>query len=353
MIALLAAWMLMSQPLRVACVGDSITFGIGVKIPSQDSYPARLAKMLGDPYRVGNFGESGSTMLMGTHLPYMGTPEYNEAKSFLPQIVVIKLGTNDANRPIWDAKRDEFVPTYRRMVEEFGKLSSHPKIYLCLPIPITYATNHPQRINLEEEVEPLVRQVAREEKLPIIDLYSLLDKRRDLIPDGLHPNEEGAQLVANEVFAAIATGTTDKSKWKIAGVDSEEADEGSASHAIDGNPQTYWHTAYSHGAKPYPHELTIDLGEVIQIAGVRLTPRRDGGVNGRIKGYEILTSLDGKLWKSQSKGELDSRFEFSSITLAKPVQARYLKLEALSEINGGPWASLGELDVIISHGGAP
>ena len=84
------------EPVRVACVGDSITFGHGIKDRLHDAYPGVLSTMLGERYDVRNFGVSGTTTMMGTDMPYMNEQAYKEALEFNPQIVTIKLGTNDS-----------------------------------------------------------------------------------------------------------------------------------------------------------------------------------------------------------------------------------------------------------------
>ena len=83
--------------IKVACVGNSITYGFGVKDREHDSYPAQLQRMLGDSYQVGNFGRSGATLLTKGHRPYVIQPEYQQAKDFNADIVLIHLGINDTD----------------------------------------------------------------------------------------------------------------------------------------------------------------------------------------------------------------------------------------------------------------
>ena len=114
---------------RVACIGNSITFGAGIRNRSRDSYPSVLARMLGDNYWVKNFGVSARTMLNKGDHPYMNEPAYKNALAFNPNIVVIKLGTNDSKSFNWKYKAD-FMKDAQNMITAFKGLPSQPKIYL-------------------------------------------------------------------------------------------------------------------------------------------------------------------------------------------------------------------------------
>jgi len=99
----------LSAKIKIACVGDSITFGSRVKDREINSYPAQLSALLGDDYEVKNFGKSGATMLDNGNKPYIKTPEFEASLKFNPDIVIIKLGTNDSKGSNWKHK-DNFAP---------------------------------------------------------------------------------------------------------------------------------------------------------------------------------------------------------------------------------------------------
>ena len=120
---------------RVACLGDSITYGAGVEKREQNNYPKVLGKLLGDKYEVGNFGVSGATLLRKGDKPYHKEPAYAAAQKFDPQIVVIKLGTNDTKPQNWKHEAD-FVADAKTMVAEISNWKSKPKVYLCVPVPV-------------------------------------------------------------------------------------------------------------------------------------------------------------------------------------------------------------------------
>src|SRR4051794_12474851 len=144
------------RKLRVACVGDSITFGSGIADRAHNSYPAQLARLLGDRYDVRNFGVSGATLLKNGDKPYWKEKAFQEAKDFQPDLVVIKLGTNDSKPQNWKHK-DEFVADARDLVREFSGLPSHPRVFVCRPVPA-----YPGNWGIRDEV-------IRNEVIPLLD----------------------------------------------------------------------------------------------------------------------------------------------------------------------------------------
>jgi len=190
------------ETIRIACVGDSITFGAGVKDRPWNNYPRQLGLMLGSKWNVRNFGVSGATLLKRGDKPYWDEKAFQEALAFNPHAVIIKLGTNDTKPQNWQHK-DEFLADYQDMIAQFRALPAHPKIWVCLPVPA-----YPERWGISDErisqgVIPLTRQVAEDTGVSVIDLYQPLSDRPDLFPDQIHPNAEGAKLIAKEIYRAL------------------------------------------------------------------------------------------------------------------------------------------------------
>ena len=188
---------------RVACIGNSITFGAGIKNRSRDSYPSVLARMLGDSCWVKNFGVSARTMLNKGDHPYMNEPAYKNALAFNPNIVVIKLGTNDSKSFNWKYKAD-FMKDAQTMINAFKGLPSQPKIYLCYPSK-DYLTG--DGINddiISKEIIPMIKKLAKKNDLSVIDLHTAMDGMPELFPDRIHPNEKGAQVMAKAVYQSIS-----------------------------------------------------------------------------------------------------------------------------------------------------
>lgn len=186
---------------RIACVGDSITYGAGVENRETNCYPAKLNLMLGNRFLVQNFGRSGATVSTSGDLPYWTTEEYRQATDSDPDVVIIQLGTNDTKPQNWKGK-DEFKRDYRAFCDHFRTLKSKPKIWACLPVPVygdQWGINAPK---LEEALE-CIQEVTDREKIPVIDLNDALSGHPDFFPDKIHPNAAGAELMAKTVFQAI------------------------------------------------------------------------------------------------------------------------------------------------------
>lgn len=191
---------------KVACIGNSITQGVGVKNQFQDSYPGILSQWLGKDYDVRNFGFSGRTMLMNGDRPYMKEQMYQDALAFNPDIVTIKLGTNDTKTMNWPAHGKEFEVDMRTMVKAFQALPSHPKIYLCYPVPPTKVQWTINDSTIVQEIIPAINRIAADLKLEVIDLHTPLLPYPQCFPDCVHPNEEGAQRIATVIYRKL-TGT--------------------------------------------------------------------------------------------------------------------------------------------------
>lgn len=194
-----------AKPIRVACVGDSITFGAGVEQREKNNYPKVLGELLGEKYESRNFGRSGATLLKQGDLPYWKTKEFEGATAYQPDIVVIKLGTNDSKPQNWDKHKGEFGADARALVAHFQALPSKPKVFVCLPVPVyetKWGINEPV---VKGEVIPILNEVAKEMKLPTIDLYTALTGKPLMFPDKIHPNAAGAKIIAETVAKALAS----------------------------------------------------------------------------------------------------------------------------------------------------
>jgi photosystem II stability/assembly factor-like uncharacterized protein/PKD repeat protein len=137
-----------------------------------------------------------------------------------------------------------------------------------------------------------------------------------------------------------------KDDWSLVYVDSEEInDPGLATMSFDGDPSTIWHTRWSTGDDPYPHEIQIDLGERYRISDFTYLPRQEGE-NGRIKNYELYVSLDTLDWGLPVKTSQFVNTAAPQTVVPDTVKTgRYFRLVALSEVNGNPWASAAEFSL--------
>ncbi len=194
---------------RVACIGNSITDGFGIPMPDVNGYPAQLQNQLGSDYYVRNFGVSARTLLTNGDRPYTKENAWKEALSFNPDIVVIKLGTNDSKPQNWDSHGKEFASDLQQMVNQLKALPSKPRIILCTPIKAATNTKDvkPQTIldsTIVAGVIPAIRKVAKKNKLEVLDLHPVIDPSTDEMQrDGIHPTAKGATHIAKTVAAFI------------------------------------------------------------------------------------------------------------------------------------------------------
>ena len=192
-------------PVRVACIGNSITYGAQVEDRERNCYPAVLGRMLGPGYDVRNFGRSGATLLNKGHNPYTKTAEYAAAIDFRPDIAVIHLGINDTDPRNWPNYRDEFIPDYTALIERFREANPAVKVYICrmTPIPHRHRRFKAGTRDWHHQIQKAIEQVAASQHTGLIDLESVLKDRPELLPDALHPNVEGAKRMAERIYSAL------------------------------------------------------------------------------------------------------------------------------------------------------
>ncbi len=207
-----------AKTIRVACVGDSLTQSSG--------YPYELWKLLGASapytignysmipsgnstanngtrYAIGNFGAGSTTVLRNTETPYMNTSAFLDALLFHPDVVIIMLGTNDA-QPNLEQFNASFVGDYLHLVASFQALEHKPKIWIVLPPPIfSNQSGKLDSVYFSSTIISDTRQVAQEADLATIDIFSILRGYPNYFPDGEHPNSTGAELIAKTVYQAI------------------------------------------------------------------------------------------------------------------------------------------------------
>ena len=185
---------------RVACIGNSITDGFGIDMATQQGYPARLQRLLGNGYHVKNFGVSGRTMLNKGDLPYQNELAWRDALAFRPDIVIIKLGTNDSKPENWQYNKG-FTDDLQLMVDALKANKNNPRIILCTPIPAFKPTWNINDSVIVNGITPIIYKVAKKNKLQVIDLHTLYANDGDkMIDDGIHPDAKGARRMA-EIIA--------------------------------------------------------------------------------------------------------------------------------------------------------
>lgn len=193
--------------IKVACIGNSITYGHGLL--RDETYPYTLQQLLGEGWEVQNFGVSGRTLLSKGNQPYVEESAYAGAKAFAPDVAIIMLGTNDAKPVNWKYK-DEFESDYAAMIAELRALPSKPMIFVCLPVP-AYGVNFSIDDSVvNNHVVPMVRNIAKTNKAILVDMHTPLSDHPEWFPDKIHPNKEGAAEMAK-----VLSGVLKKNRKKI------------------------------------------------------------------------------------------------------------------------------------------
>ena len=190
---------------RVACVGNSITYGTGIANREQDAYPAQLQRMLGKDYVVGNFGKPGATLLRHGHRPYFQQTEFRDAMQFKGDIAVIHLGINDTDPRNWCNFRDEFVGDYVALMDSLRQ--ANPKVRIILSRLTPIRDDHPRFDSGTElwrrEISETIDRIAASQGVELIDFYQPLIAHPDWLSDGIHPDPRGAKALAETVYKGI------------------------------------------------------------------------------------------------------------------------------------------------------
>lgn len=196
--------------IRVACVGDSITYGHGIYNWPEKNYPRLLGELLGDKYHVQNFGVCGSCVQNDSDQPYRKTERYQQSLAYGADIVIFMMGTNDSKPENWHG-----VPAFERAIGEL--LDSYlngekkPAVYLCIPATAFFAEGCSEPIT-RFDVQPavvdsicrVVEQTARERNYPAIDIHTLTGLNPQWFSaDSVHPDNDGAAAIAQEIYSVL------------------------------------------------------------------------------------------------------------------------------------------------------
>ena len=193
------------EPVKVSCVGNSITYGMKLENREQAAYPFQLQRMLGEGYVVGNFGKSGATLLRHGHRPYFDQEEFRQALAFAGDIVVIHLGINDTDPRNWPHYSEEFVEDYLALMDSLRARNPKARFIVAKMTPIGHT--HPRFLSgtkqYHGEIQAAIEEVVRRSGAQYIDFYEPLYHYPRMLPDAVHPTAEGATFLAREVYSAI------------------------------------------------------------------------------------------------------------------------------------------------------
>lgn len=195
---------------KVACVGDSVTYGYGIANCFKNNYPYVLSKMLTESFCVMNFGVSGTTVQDSGDQPYTATKAYKQSLEYQPDIIVFMLASNDS-KPKNQTSLEEFEKAYNKLLDSYISACPNAEIYLCTPATANFPlgqtsglTNYEIDPLMVEEFADIVRKIANERKLTLIDINTLTKNQRQWFgKDNVHPTKEGAYEIAKGIYQTI------------------------------------------------------------------------------------------------------------------------------------------------------
>jgi len=197
---------------KVSCVGDSITEGINSTDMYSQTYPVYIQKMLGFDYLVKNHGHSGYSTVFTDEYSYSKSHRFTQVKQFAPDVVIYMLGTNDCN-PAQDYKSWEdgtrevkYREDTLKYFDAFREVNENVQIFMCIPPTLCYSTVWPWEAwaaGIEAHTAIINREIAEQEGLPIVDMFTWSKEHPEVFPDGLHPYNESYKTYAKRVYDEI------------------------------------------------------------------------------------------------------------------------------------------------------
>lgn len=196
--------------IKVACIGDSTTYGHGVAGWPTNNYPAQLQKMLGDKYHVSNFGQKGSTVSDDGDQPYTETKQFKKSLEYDADIIVIMLGANDTKPENWTDIKD-FIDRYDALIKRYKENNPDVKIILCTPTKAFFSDGKKDGTTdfdiQPEHVESIVyhlRVYGLTNGLEVVDVYDLTRNHAEwFAEDNVHPSKDGARAIAELIAKKI------------------------------------------------------------------------------------------------------------------------------------------------------
>ena len=197
--------------IKVACIGDSITYGHGIKNWPKNNYPVLLQELLGDSYHVQSFGVSGRAVQDNSDQPYRALPHYEESIAYDADIIIFMMGSNDSKPENWFGE-EAYKSALADLLDDYTQGKKKPVIYVCTTPACFFTetsdgelTSHDLRPAYADTIAELTQQTAEKLGYPVIDIHALTEENPQwFAKDGVHPNNDGAAAIANAVYEAIA-----------------------------------------------------------------------------------------------------------------------------------------------------
>ena len=196
--------------IKVACIGDSITYGHGIKNWPKNNYPVLLQELLGNRYHVQSFGVSGRAVQDNSDQPYRALPHYEESIAYDADIIIFMMGSNDTKPENWFGE-EAYKSALVDLLNDYTQGEKKPVIYVCTTPACFFRSNskgeltsHDLRPAYANAIAELTQQTAEELGYPVIDIHALTEENPQwFAKDGVHPNNDGAAAIAKAVYEAI------------------------------------------------------------------------------------------------------------------------------------------------------
>lgn len=201
--------------MTIACIGDSITWGFTILKRGKYSYPAVLQALLGESHEVHNFGFNNATASAAGDIPYVKRNVWKNALALKPDVALVMLGTNDTKPINYDAQKfaEGYTGIIRNLLEGGSRvfLMTPPHILNRIeirdgleisriePAPIALCED-----TLMERIIPVIRKTAETMNLPLIEINDVICDISQF-NDGIHPNRNGAGLIAATVYKQLVS----------------------------------------------------------------------------------------------------------------------------------------------------
>ena len=187
--------------IKIAAVGDSLTYGYGLENRQQDAYPSILLELLGSHYQVANYGLSGRSLLSTSDYPYLKEKNAQQSLESDADIVIIMIGSNDSRTAYWN--KEQFIKEYRDLVKGYIKLPSQPDVFIVAPPYVPTSRFGLNNEVIRDEIQQIVEDVATELGVHFINLYPITEGHPEYYSDGLHLTPLGNRVIAKAIFSAL------------------------------------------------------------------------------------------------------------------------------------------------------
>jgi lysophospholipase L1-like esterase len=188
---------------NIACIGNGVTYGIGVENREKNNFPQQLQYLLGVNYKVTNFGVVNAPVLKSGINGYSKTAVFKSSHDFNPNIVFVELGLDEIKSSD-TAFISNFTNTLEGIVQSYANLSARPRVVLLLPLPIFL--NDSSLLNnsvIKNKIIPKIQKIAFEKNLEVLDLFSMFIDKQDLFLDKVHPSSLGGTLISKRLYELV------------------------------------------------------------------------------------------------------------------------------------------------------